>query len=215
MGAEGNSGLGCSGFGIEGGAIGRVRFRTRRRDFVQNFGADLNFRPRRTGRHLRNIVRRNVSDAEALAGHLDFFCGGDVRRKHFRNENYENNQADVDDDGSGASDGVPLGVFFCFGLDEEIRVAGGENVGLDDFAQRGCHHLWLVEAGDFGSLGRLDVDRNDNARIHHGDGHVIGERLQIKRLGLDIAADERTSDENFEREMARDAGFSVERRRIG
>ena len=132
---------------------------------------------------------RNVGDAEALAGHLDFFCGGDVRRKHFRNENDENNQADVDDDGSGASDGVPLGVFFCFGLDEEIRVAGGENVGLDDFAECGGHHLRLIEAGDFGGLGRLDVDWNDDARIHHGDGNVIGDWFQVERLRRDIARD--------------------------
>ena len=28
-----------------------------------------------------------------------------------------------------------LASFFAFGLDQEVRVAGGENVGLDDFAQ--------------------------------------------------------------------------------
>ena len=76
-------------------------------------------------------------------------------------------------DGSGARDGVLLGIPLIFGLDEKIGLAGHENVRLDNFAKLRGHLRRLVEFVNFPLLRLLDIRRNNHARIQNRERNIL------------------------------------------
>ena len=119
-------------------------------------------------------------------------------------------------DRGGASDGVPFGIALVFGLDKEIRFAGGKNVGLNQLAKFGRHLLRLIEPVYFALFGGFDESGDDDARIENVDMRLFGDGAKFAEgFGVHAALDQGAVDQNAERKMLRDIRFPGQRRRVG
>src|SRR5271156_678567 len=193
-------------------------FRPRWRRFGQCLRSDLHDWPGRRRRPPRNcaLVGRQINHTEFLAREFNLVARGHVLRENFRQKNQKNNESDVRRDGNHARNGVPLRIPAVFGLNEEIRFAGVENIRRDNLAQLRRHLRRLIEFIDLALLRRLYVRGNHHAAVHNCQRRVFRRRQKLlERLHAHSARHQAAFDQHIQRQMFRNAGLAGERRRVG